>query len=105
MASFCVIAAMGVVGGALSLAVWFSLAVSRQGGRPRLLHLASAFTVGAFASEAYGFARYYIAIGNRDPELLLGLIGATLELGAVTLVGAAASCIGAFLGRLLWNLT
>ncbi len=98
VAAFCVIVVVGVLGGVFSVAAW------TQGRRPRLLHLSTALFAGALASQACGFARYYITVGYRDPELALGILGSALELGGIALVGAAATCVGVGIGRLLWCL-
>ena len=101
LAAFWVIALMGALGGTIPVVVY------RRRSKPRLLHLASAFIAGAFASEFCAFAWYFITVGYSDPELVLGIFGAALELGGIAAVGSTALCIRAAVGllvRRLWRM-
>ena len=99
--AFWVIALMGALGGTIPVVIY------RRRSKPRLLHLASAFAAGAFASEFCAFAWYFITVGYNDPELLLGVVGDALELGGIAAVGSTALCVRASVGllvRRLWRM-
>jgi hypothetical protein len=98
--AFWVIALMGALGG-------IPVVLSKRRSKPRLLHLASAFVAGAFASEFCAFAWYFITFGYSDPELVLGVLGDAVELGGIASVGSTALCIRASVGlhvRRLWRM-
>ena len=95
------IALMGALGGTIPVVIY------RRRSKPRLLHLASAFVAGAFASEFCFLAWYFITVGYSDPELALGVFGCALELGGIAVIGSTALCIRASVGRLvrrLWQM-
>jgi hypothetical protein len=69
--------------------------------KPRLLRLVSAFVIGALASEVVGFARYFIDVGYRDPELVLGVFATAIEFCCIAVVGGAATWFGATTGFLI----
>jgi hypothetical protein len=99
--AFWVIALMGALGGTIPVVIY------RWRSKPRLLHLASAFVAGAFASEFCFFAWYFITVGYSDPELVLGVFCSALELGGIAAVGSTALCIRASVGllvRRLWRM-
>jgi hypothetical protein len=86
---------IGTLGGATPAVL------SGGGSKPRLLRLVSAFVIGALASEIVVFAMYFIDVGYRDPELVLGVFGDALEFCYIAGVGGAATWFGASAGLLV----
>jgi hypothetical protein len=86
---------IGALGGATPVVL--------SGGRskPRVLRLVLAFVFGALASEVVVFARYFIDVGYRDPELVLGVFATAIELCCIAVVGGAATWFGATAGLLV----
>ena len=84
-----VVVAIGALGGAIATLV------PRVRGRPSLRNRASAFAIGALASELIAFTQFYSTYGYHDPELVLGAIGVVMEFGGITVFGGMATCVAA----------
>ena len=84
-----VVVVMGALGGAMPIVM------SKGNQRLRLLHLGSAFVVGALAIEVIGFTYYYIICGYQDEHLIEGVVFTVLEFGGIAAIGGAATCLGA----------
>jgi hypothetical protein len=87
-----VVLTLGTLGGVIPAVI------SKEESKPSLLPMASAFVAGAFASGLCGFTKYYIDIGHRDPELVLGVVASALEFCGVAAVGGTATSVGAYFG-------
>jgi hypothetical protein len=90
---------IGTLGGATTVVL------SARESKLRLLRLVSAFVIGALASEVYCFARYFIDVGYRDPELVLGVSATAIEFCCIAVVGGTATCFGATTGFLVLRRT
>jgi hypothetical protein len=89
-----VVVVMGALGGAIPVVM------SKGNGKPRSLHLASAFVVGAFASELLVFTYYYISFGYQDELLSVGVVFTVLEFGGIAAFGGTATCVASLVQRI-----
>ena len=95
LAALRAIVVIGTLGGAIPAVLY------GRGSKQRLLRLVSALVIGALASEILGFAMYFIDVGYRDPELVLGVFGAALEFCGIAVAGSTATFLGATAGLLV----
>ena len=83
-----VVVVIGAMGGVIAMAM------SRMQENPRFGHFASAFVVGAFASEVISFTHYYVSYGYRDQLLGVGVMMEFLYFSSIAVFGGTATCLG-----------
>lgn len=87
-----IVVVIGVVGGLIALVLF-------RENKPRILHLISAFIIGALFSEVVAFTRYYITYGSQDSKLSVGLAVSIVEFFIISTVGGLAMFAAAAVRR------
>ncbi len=88
-----VVVVIAAIGGAIGVGM------SRGKGKPRLVHFATAFVIGAFVSELMFFSHYYFTFGYQDQLLSVGIIMLFVEASSIALLGGFATCLAALVQR------